>query len=309
LSSAPPADPAGTRPPALFRCSIASEAAGEPMLGTASTIDRWLLLEHGGPWGADALRDARLPATVRAYLRRAERELGIRVLLVRRPDRSNERRTTTVAAVSTGPADPWIERIDLADPSAVPGLDLEPLASGASLGWDRDDRPAFVVCTQGRRDPCCAERGRPLVAALARRYPDETWESTHVGGDRFAGNLVVFPEGLYFGRVASDDVGLVASAYLNRRIDLTRFRGRACYPMDVQAAEQLLRVDRGWDGIADVVLAAVERDARLTQATFDTPDGAVTVSLHRSRSEPRQLTCHAWGRSASPRYEGFEISS
>ncbi len=182
------------------------------MLGTASTIDRWLLIEHDGPWGADALRDARLPGGLRAFLRRAERELGIRVLLIRRHRRSNERGTTTVAAVSTGSADPWIERAELPDPSALSELDLGPLATGVGVGWDRSDRPAFVVCTQGRRDPCCAERGRPLAAALARRHPDETWESTHVGGDRFAGNLVIFPEGLYFGRVEPDDADRVIAS-------------------------------------------------------------------------------------------------
>ena len=47
--------------------------------------------------------------------------------------------------------------------------------------------PVVVVCTHGRRDVCCAERGRPLAAATALEHPGAVWESTHVGGDRFAG--------------------------------------------------------------------------------------------------------------------------
>jgi hypothetical protein len=52
------------------RCSQASEARDEPMAGTASTVRSWLLLEDPGPWGRDALRDARLPERVGLELQR-----------------------------------------------------------------------------------------------------------------------------------------------------------------------------------------------------------------------------------------------
>src|SRR4029453_5830608 len=53
----------------------------------------------------------------------------------------------------------------------------------------------------GRHGACCAERGRPVAAALAQAHPEETWEVSHIGGDRFAGNLLVLPNGLYYGRL------------------------------------------------------------------------------------------------------------
>ncbi len=37
------------------RCSLAAEAAGDPLEGTAPPGDRWLLVEHPGPWPAQAL--------------------------------------------------------------------------------------------------------------------------------------------------------------------------------------------------------------------------------------------------------------
>ena len=46
--------------------------------------------------------------------------------------------------------------------------------------------PLLLVCTHGRRDACCAQFGRPTAMALARRYGTAVWETTHVGGDRFA---------------------------------------------------------------------------------------------------------------------------
>jgi hypothetical protein len=278
------------------------------MAGTASTIRRWLLVEHAGPWGADALRDARLPPELRRSLRAADHELGIRVLLVRRPDRATGS-GVMVAAVSTSSPGPWIERVELPELAALVELDLRPLTRGASLGWRRHHRPIFVVCTQGRRDPCCAERGRPLAAELGQLHRDATWESTHVGGDRFAGNLMVFPEGLCFGRVAPEDAGAVAGAYLDGRIDLARFRGRTSQPMDAQAAEHALRVEDGWDRIDAVTLLTLERDGRRTTATFATPNGRARVLVERSAGNARALTCHAAEPSAAPRYRTVAVES
>ena len=61
------------------------------------------------------------------------------------------------------------------------------------------------VCTHGRHDACCAERGRPVAAALAAAHPEQTWEVSHIGGDRFAANVLVLPDGLYYGRVSAAD--------------------------------------------------------------------------------------------------------
>src|SRR5438309_9654003 len=66
------------------RCSSRSEAAGEPLGGSASPAPRWLLVEQPGPWGRDALRDARMPPGLRDSLRGMRRRLGVRVLLIRR---------------------------------------------------------------------------------------------------------------------------------------------------------------------------------------------------------------------------------
>ena len=49
-----------------------------------------------------------------------------------------------------------------------------------------EPEPMLLVCTHGVHDTCCAVRGRPVAAALARRWPEATWECSHVGGDRFA---------------------------------------------------------------------------------------------------------------------------
>jgi hypothetical protein len=267
------------------RCSLRSEAAGEPLAGTASTIRTWLLVEHAGPWGADALRDARIPGHVGAALRRVERRSGARVLLVRRVDRRSEG-DVTVFAVDT--ADAWAGRTRLARIEDAVAVDPSDRSA-----FDPLDGPIAVVCTHGRRDPCCAERGRPLAHATAAAFSDATWESTHVGGDRFAGNLVLFPHGLYFGRVEPERGQEVIRAYLEGRIVLDLFRGRSRDPFPVQAAEQHLRVELGLGGVEDVSLEQVRRNAGILSARFSTPSGSRTVTLARHETPPMRLTCHA----------------
>ena len=174
------------------------------MAGTASTVRSWLLLEDPDPGGGDALRDARLPERVGLELQRRCRAAGVRPLLIRRvsPD-AHALCGLACFAIRSGPEPPWIERIRLENVADTLDLDLPALGGGIRPGFEPVEGPLFLVCTHGRRDVCCAERGRPVAQALATAVPGATWESSHVGGDRFAGNLVAFPHGLYLGRVAA----------------------------------------------------------------------------------------------------------
>lgn len=71
------------------------------------------------------------------------------------------------------------------------------------------------------------------------------WETSHLGGDRFAGNLVSLPDGCYFGRVApADAVELVADLRAGR-LRLDGYRGRSCYAPAVQVAERFAREATG----------------------------------------------------------------
>nr|MDQ4008979.1 sucrase ferredoxin [Actinomycetota bacterium] len=65
-----------------FRCSANSQALAEPLVGTASTVRAFLLLEVPGPWGVDAPRDSRLPAGTVAELERRCAAAGVRPVLI-----------------------------------------------------------------------------------------------------------------------------------------------------------------------------------------------------------------------------------
>jgi hypothetical protein len=242
------------------------------------------------------------------------RDLGVRVLLIRRADRPllpGGPVGRHLFAVHSGPERSWIEHVLLDSPEDVLPLDLEPLGRGmeprVGAPWDG---PLFLVCTNGRRDPCCAERGRPVAAALAASDPERAWECSHIGGDRFAATLVAFPHGLYFGRVG-DRGPAVADAYARGRIELSNYRGRSSSPFAAQAAEIHLRRTHGLGGVDDLRWTELTDlgDGDLV-AGFETNDGRrLRASVRVTRAGPaRPFTCRSEGPANPPVYEVRELN-
>lgn len=290
-------------PPPGDRCSLRSLAAEEPLAGTASTIRHWLLIEHAGPWGRDGLLDARLPDGLGREFRALEGQTGARVLLIRKPHRVPEYDDGTVLCFAADVGEAWLGFTAVG--TIENALDLDPRDRSS---FTASPRPLFVVCTHGRRDPCCAERGRPLVERLAASFPDDTWESTHVGGDRFAGNLVAFPHGLYHGRVEPDEGPGIARGYGEGRIArLDRYRGRSSDPFHVQAAECALRDRLGLDRIDAVTPERSDREGDRAEVTFATVSGRHRVRLERTLGAPMRLTCHASHEHPPPVWRALEI--
>lgn len=277
------------------------------MAGTASVVRSWLLLEHAGPWGQDAFVDARLPTGFATELAVRCDAAGVRPLLIRRVAAGEARTGVECFAIRSGPEPPWIETSSLERFTDALELDIEALGRGSSLGLDPHDDPVFLVCTHGRHDRCCAERGRPTASALAATYPKQTWESSHFGGDRFAGNVIAFPHGVYFGRVAPADAERVVGEYTDGRLDLDHVRGRSCYPMAVQAAELQLRATEDLVGLDDVALERASRFASSLAAYFRTSRGRFEVVLDIDETEPHFLTCRSETERPAPRYRAATI--
>ena len=290
-----------------FRCAFDARARDEPRYGTASHVRRWILLEQPGPWGRDAILESRLPAAVATELEAAAAELNARVILIRRPaGRETADRRCFVVRSDLG----LMELLVLDDVTDLLDVDLSPLGEGKPVGGEPVNEALHLVCTNGRHDACCAEFGRPLVQALAASAGERVWECSHIGGDRFAGNLVCFPDALYFGHVDADEGPRVAELYERGLIDLDRYRGRSAYPFVVQAAEYFLRVRRdlrGTDDLAYTGRHVIAGDAfRVAFLVHEQQRLEVDVRVSRDVREER-LTCQAVTPARAPRYELLAI--
>lgn len=292
---------------AAYRCSVASEELGESIAGSASTVRALLLVECPSSWGTDVLTASRVPNEVRTWLRETQRRHQVRPLLIRGHGRQRSSEGTRVFAAYVGRSSPFVETAVLDDVREVLDLPVEGLARGRAPGLTPHDEPMFLVCTHGKHDACCAERGRPLCAALHDVAPDDTWEVSHIGGDRFAPNVLVLPQGLYYGRLRPEDAPAFVERVRAGRLDLEHLRGRCALPFAAQAAEVHLRREVGDDRAEPPELLEQVRDERGARYRFRLDGRVWDVRMLSEPSEARQLTCRATALSAAPRHTLVDV--
>ncbi len=286
-------------------CADAARDREDPLLGTAPSTRRWLLIEHPGPWPIDAVAGAGFPPGVHAELATAAKAARARILLIRRPGRRAPEQRDRAWAVSVGSAGTawgrWRAPEDLreaAEALARPAADLEPSAD-----------PLLLICTHGIHDTCCALRGRPVAAALARRWPQATWECSHVGGDRFAPNVIVLPDGVYYGNLDAAEAVQIVDDHLAGRVTAAFLRGMARYPPVAQAAVGEAHRQYGPLGVKDV------RVHRIVQLAVDrwlidliiAGGAARQLTVQTSARPPARLTCRAPLATSAVTYDVIDV--
>jgi (2Fe-2S) ferredoxin len=253
----------------MIRCSEAGLLAGEPLTASAPVAMSWVVLEQPGPWGPKALTDSHLDPDLGAALEARATRHDARVSLVRRPGHHAD----TVAATShrlwiaaTRPGASWLLGGWIASPAVLDQLSWPALAAGdhrgvaASVpGLELDPDPLLLVCTNGRRDVCCALTGRPLVEALRDRLLGRVWETTHLSGHRFAPTAVVLPHGVAYGRLDPATAAKVFDAARDGHFVAENYRGRSTFTRPAQAAEAAVRQVTAAGGLDDLDVVSVER--------------------------------------------------
>ncbi len=279
------------------RCAIQSLAVDEPLFGTAPHEQGWLFLEYTGPWGAKIVAESDLPSEVKAWLEELRQKHHIRISFLRR-------------TAETPP--PWRVFLWLPDPQGgicarweVPTLDeLRALPWASWLTREQPlppeaqcRHPLYLVCVNGRRDACCGRFGPILYRALQRLRPAHSWMTTHVGGHRFAPNVLVLPQGLAYGRIHSyEDAAAVVQATERGEVHLGFLRGRMALPQPAQAAEHFLRRKTGLLGVSAFTFIRLhEVGDQAWQAAFLGPnERAYLVSVRRETLPFQRLTsCQA----------------
>jgi hypothetical protein len=287
--------------PTQFRCSSAARERDDPLFASAPPARRWLLVEHPGPWGFQALGGAGFSEPVVAAIDAFCGAHGARFQLIRR---TAARGAPTEAGGRFAVVDSRIGhesvrwgQVDSPEalPNALADLDASTTPS---------DEPIYLVCAHGRHDACCAMRGRPVAAVLAGEFAERTWETTHTGGDRFAANVVLLPHGLVLGRVPATEAVRVAERYDAGEVDPALVRGRAGLAPAVQGAQHHARLALGDHRVAAFAPISVTPDPAepaVVTVRLESADGPLDVTV-RERWIPSStpLTCGA-GRNASMR--------
>ncbi|MGW3864300.1 sucrase ferredoxin [Streptomyces sp. NPDC005047] len=289
----------------MSTCSTVSRDLDEPVSGTAPTATTWLLLEQPGPWGAKALTSSHLDPALGRTLEEAVKGTGVRVALIRRPGRHADRGTPVerrVYAAHTVPGNVWVHATTIRDPRRLLDLDFAALGRGDHRGFGSAlgggphlGDPLALVCTNGKRDRCCALLGRPLAAELAASGEAGVWEVTHLGGHRFSPTVLVLPHGYAYGRVQAHDVKEILHGAREGRIVVQGCRGNSAWERPGQAAELALRSALGEAAAGALSVVRTDGAAPRWEVTLAHADGRhwrVTVAQGAS-SPPRPESCGA----------------
>jgi hypothetical protein len=291
-----------------FYCSELSRRADERTFGTASVGAVWILLEYPHGWGRHALEDSALPAEVKDFFTETLARVRHSRLLFIKTDRGRRDAHMNLFVVRCRERSPFVVRFPLEKYEDVTAFDFGAVAAGAGLqGGVVTSEPLYLVCTHGRRDKCCAKFGVSLYNSLRETAGEEVWQSSHVGGDRFAANLLCFPHGLFYAHV--DDVAgrRIVGEYGEGRVVLDKFRGRACYSRHVQAAESFVRSEAGVVGVEALRFQSSAREGveswrvRLAESSAGrVHEARVTSRLSEFRNF---ITCHSAEERRVPQFQ------
>lgn len=279
-------------------CSTICRELNEPLAGTATIASGWLLVEQPGPWGRKAPIQSHLDPEFGGRIDAAAKKLDVRFGLIRSPGKhaDSEPRAHQVYVAATIPGRTWLLGGCVADPSALDALDLEAVARGdqeaviASLPeLSLVSEPVLLVCTNGKRDECCALLGRPIVTDLATRAPGRVWEASHLGGHRFAPTATLLPAGIMYGQLDVETAAAILAAADRGETVLTHLRGRSSWTKRGQVAEIAVRTLTG-EVALDALSVVAEDPETVTVAHTDGRVWSVEVTSE-SADPPRPESC------------------
>ena len=263
-----------------FCCEV--DEAHPTLVGSAVHVDVWLLVEYAYAWKPKALEDNILPRRVLDIfdqLTRAFKTLGLNLRIQFIKQAASELHSPRLYFADGRDGHVRLLTTKISGYSEFPSLSADELLAGCAAGFLPTDEEIYLVCTNGQRDICCARFGRPLYSRLHETYGKRIWQTTHLGGHRYAPNLLCLPSGYVYGYVSPEvSVDLVRD-HDNQQLDIERLRGRSHYLPHVQAGEIFTRREHNLRHKNDLVCAP----------NSETEDG---VSVQFSNGNTEQIVIH-----------------
>lgn len=249
--------------PPRFCSDLARTSTDVRIHGSATTAPSWLLIELPGPWTAREFRDGQLARPIRECLDAwTEAIPGLRIQGIRREvqEWASPGRVTVFAARAGSPS--TLVRAEIASHDALLDLDVPAMLDGTAADAKEADTPVVLTCANGRRDACCALKGRAFHTAMRSASPNAAWQTTHLGGHRFAATSLVLPHGFQYGWLEPEDAEPLWSTTQEERIwSLDRYRGQVAFPRPAQAAAIAVRRHLGERSHASSPAACFHIDA------------------------------------------------
>lgn len=187
-------------------CSILAEKEGEPLDGTAPEKDSVILIP------ANKIVWHRYSAKNYLVNLPNDSDLGQTIRSFRNP-----------LFIFYSPNERTRDHIFISDSSGI-----QCFSSAGSI-VESEVSHLYAICTDGVKDACCAKFGIPVAKAFYKECEKDkfslSFETSHIGGCRFAATAICFPSGNSYGRMLSKDTTEIKRSEENGLIVSKIFRG------------------------------------------------------------------------------------
>ena len=273
----------------IFFCSAASRYHQESLAGTAANYKGFIMVEHASPFPENPVKGF-LDTSWLKKLQTIAVNRRYKLLLIR--NSQSNYKTSRIIYV-----DCILQKyFELVSPIAdIHKIDLEYYVAHEDTVWDTT--PFFVICTNGKKDKCCAKFGLPVFKFFENIHLPfcyTSWECTHLGGDRFAANAALMPYGIYYGRIGVEDVHEIIKQTAFGRVYQANYRGLSRLSFFEQAVESHLRAFLSNYNINfQFHLSNRKRTGHvITLNVCEITTGCFEMTLHRNVIDyPYPLTC------------------
>lgn len=224
--------------PSVFCCKQ-NELSPSPLFATAPYYRHLFLLELNEPFQHDALADSSLPDAVKQHFATQLANIpAAKLLCIRQPHTTNGSLRLLYAPVHSKQV--YVYHFE--DYSELLSCSLVAWIEQANMFSELADPNMFLVCTNGKRDQCCAKFGIPIYETLLETVDKaQVWQCSHLGGHRFAPTLIALPQHHCYGYLSVDTIAAFVDLHQQGKIAMEYWRGYCGHIPAVQAAAYFLR--------------------------------------------------------------------
>ena len=224
----------------LKTCSEISLDSKEQLFGTTPKVNYWILIEYNSEWEENVLKSINISQAVKSKISELlqSREYT-RLQWIKRVN-NNDDLITLYFAESTELNKNLYKR-QIAAYEDILRLNFKNIHTDNY----RSETPLLLICTHNSYDSCCGKQGFSLYKDVCDDNYFDVWQTSHLGGHRFAPNVLLLPEGLYYGRVDSSKYETIKNDFINNQLSIEILRGRSFHDKYIQAADHYLRISIG----------------------------------------------------------------
>lgn len=237
--------------PTIFCCKQ-NASNPSPLFATAPHYRHLFLLELNEPFQHDALLDSSLPDTVKQHISTQLANIPAAKLLCIRQQHTTK---SGLRLLYAPPHSTQIHVYHFEDYAELLSCSLVAWVEQATMFPALTNPNMYLVCTNGKRDQCCAKFGIPIYEKLLQTVDQtQVWQCSHLGGHRFAPTLIVLPHHHCYGYLSVDNIAAFVDIHQQGKIAMEYWRGNCNYIPPVQAADYFLRQNQQCFGYEAVSL-------------------------------------------------------